>query len=45
MSPSAQLPSEQPKENIEDEMKTDPGTREVLEQVDGKEDLDPENTS
>jgi len=46
MSPSAQLTSEQLKEIIDDEMKTDQGTREVQEQVeDGEEDLDPENTS
>ena len=46
MSPSAQLTSEQLKEIIEDEMKTDQGGREVLEQVgDGEEDLDTENTS
>ena len=46
MSPSAQLTSEQLKEIIDDEMKTDQGAREVQEQVeDGEEDLDPENTS
>src|SRR5882757_5906467 len=45
MSPSAQLTSEQLKEIIEDEKKTDQGTREVQEQVeDGEEVLDPENT-
>jgi len=45
MSPSAQLTSEQLKEIIEVENKTDKGVREVQEQVDGEEDLDPENTS
>ena len=45
MSPSAQLTSQQLKEIIEDEKKTDQGLREVQEQVDGKEVLDPENTS
>jgi len=45
MSPSAQLTSEQLKEIIEDEKKTDQGSREVQEQVDGDEVLDPENTS
>jgi len=45
MSPSAQLTSEQLKEIIEDEKKTDKDAREVQEQVDGKEDLDPDNTS
>jgi SNF2 family DNA or RNA helicase len=46
MSPSAQLTSEQLKEIIDDEMKTDQGAIEVEEQVvDGEEDLDPENTS
>jgi len=45
MSPSAQLTSEQLKEIIDDEMKTDQGAREVQEQVeDGEEDLNPENT-
>jgi len=45
MSPSAQLTLEQPKEMIEDEKKTDQGARYVQEQEDGKEDLNPENTS
>jgi len=46
MSPSAQLTLEQPKEIIEDEIKTDQGAREVQEQVEnGEEVLDPENTS
>ena len=46
MSQSAQITSEQLKELIDDEMKTDQGAREVQEQVeDGEEDLDPENTS
>jgi hypothetical protein len=46
MSPSAQLPSEQLKEIIEDEKITDQGTREVQEQVEaGEEVLDPANTS
>jgi len=45
MSPSAQLTSEQLKEIIEDEKKTNQGSREVQEQVDGEEVLDPENTS
>jgi len=45
MSPPAQLTSEQLQEIIEDEKKTDQGAREVQEQVDGEEDLDPENTS
>jgi len=45
MSPSTQLTSEQLKEIIEDEKKTDHGSREVQEQVeDGEEVLDPENT-
>jgi hypothetical protein len=44
MSPSAQLTSEHLKEIIEDEQKTDQGAREIQEQVDGKEDLHPENT-
>jgi len=44
MSPSAQLTSEQLKEIIEDEQKTDQSSREVQEQVDGEEVLDPENT-
>jgi len=46
MSPSAQLTSEQLKEIIEDEKKSDKGAREVQEQVeDGSEDHDPEITS
>src|SRR5882757_6901773 len=46
MSPSAQLTSEQLKEIIEDETKTDQGSSEVQEQVeDGEEVLDPDNTS
>ena len=46
MSPSAQLTTEQLKEIIEDEKKTDQGSAEVQEQVDdGEEDLDPDNTS
>jgi hypothetical protein len=45
MSPSAQLISEQLKEIIEDEKKTDKGAREVQEQVDGEENLDLDNTS
>jgi hypothetical protein len=46
MSPSAQLTSEQLKEIIEDEKKTDQGSRDVQEQVeDGEEVLDPDNTS
>jgi len=45
MSPSAQLTSEQLEEIIEDAKKTDQGAREVQEQVDGEEDLDPENNS
>jgi len=45
MSPSAQLTSEQLKEIIEDEKKTNQGAREVQEKVDGEQDLDPENMS
>jgi len=46
MSTSAQLTSEQLKEIIEDEKKTNQGSREVQEQVeDGEEVLDPDNTS
>jgi len=45
MIPSAQLTSEQLKEIIDDEKKTNEGAREVLEQVDGEEVLDPDNTS
>jgi len=45
MSPSAQLTSEQLKEIIVDETKTDRGAIEVQEQVeDCEEVLDPENT-
>jgi hypothetical protein len=36
---SAQLTSEQPKEIMEDKMKTDQGAREVQEQVDGERSL------
>jgi len=45
MNPSAQLTLEQVKEIIEDNMKTDHGTRVVQEQVDDEGDLDPDNTS
>jgi hypothetical protein len=45
MSPSAQLTSEQLTKIIQDEKQTNKGAREVQEQVDGKEDLDPDNTS
>jgi len=46
MSPSAQLTSEQLKEIIEDEKRTDQGAREVQEQVeDGEEVLNPDNAS
>jgi hypothetical protein len=45
MSPSAQLTSEQLKQITEDEKKTNKGAREVQEQVDGMEDLNPDNTS
>jgi len=45
MSPSTQRTSEQWKEIIEDEKKTDQGAREVQEQVeDGEEVLDPDNS-
>jgi len=45
MSPSTQLASEQLKEIIEEEKKTDKGAREVQEQVeDGEEVLDPDNS-
>jgi hypothetical protein len=44
MSQSAQLTSEQLKEIIEDEKKTNKGSRVVQEQVDGEEDIDPDNT-
>jgi len=45
MSPSAQLIPVQLKEIIEDEKMTDQGAREVQEQVDGEEIVDPDNTS
>jgi len=45
MSPSVQLALEQLKEIIEDEMKTDQDSREVQEQVDGQEALNPDDTS
>jgi len=45
MSASAQLTSAQLKEIMEDKIKTDQGARQVQEQVDGEEDLNPENTS
>jgi hypothetical protein len=46
MSSSAQIKSEQLKEIIEDEMKTDQCGRDVQEQVDdGEEVLNPKNTS
>ena len=45
MSPSAQQTSEQLKEIIEDKKKTKQGAREVQEQVDCEEVLDPDNTS
>jgi len=46
MSPSAHLTSEQLKDIIEDELKTDQGAGEVQDQVeDGEEDLDQEHTS
>jgi len=46
MSPSAKLRSEQLKEIIQDQKKTDKGGREVQEQVENSEEvLDPENTS
>jgi len=46
MSQSTPLTSEQLKEIIEEEMKTDQGSREVQEQLeDGEEVLDPDNTS
>ena len=45
MSPSAQHTSEQLKEIIEDKKKTIQGAREVQEQVDGEEDLHPDNPS
>jgi hypothetical protein len=45
MSPSAQITMERLKEIIQNETKTDQGATEVQEQVDAKDDLDPENTS
>jgi len=45
MSPSAQLTLEQLNKIIEDKMNTDQGAREVQDQVDGEEVLDPHNTS
>jgi len=45
MSPSAQLTSEQQKTIIEAEKKTEQGATKVQAQVDGEDDLDPENTS
>jgi hypothetical protein len=45
MHPSAQLTSEQLTEIIEHQKYTDKGVRELQEPVDGKDDLDPENTS
>jgi len=45
MSASAQITLEQLKGIIEDEKKTDQGAREVQEQVDGMENLNPDNTS
>jgi hypothetical protein len=44
MSPSAQLTSEQLKESIEDKKNTDNGSKEIQEQVDGEEILNPDNT-
>ena len=44
MSPSAQLTLEQLKVIFEDEKKTDQCAREVQEQLDGEEVLDPDNT-
>jgi len=44
MSPSAQSPSEQLMGIIVDEIKPKEGARKVQEQVDGVEDLDPDNT-
>jgi hypothetical protein len=46
MSPSAQLTSEKLKVSIEDENRTDQGSREFQEHVeDGEAVLDPDNTS
>jgi len=45
MSLSAHPTSEQLKEMIEDEKKTDQSSKEVQEEVDGEEDLDPVNSS
>jgi len=45
MSPSPKLTSEQLQEIMEDKKKTDNSARDVQEQVDGEEVLDPNNTS
>jgi hypothetical protein len=45
MTPSAQLTSDQLTEIIEDKQKTDKYVRTFQEQVDGKEDLDPDSIS
>jgi hypothetical protein len=45
MSPVAHLISEQLQEIIDDENTTDQGARQVQKQVDGEEDLNPDNTS
>jgi hypothetical protein len=45
MSPSPQHTSEQLKVIIEDKKQTDQGVREISEQVDGKENLNQDNTS
>ena len=45
ITPAAQLTSEQLNKIIEDEKRTYQGSREVQDQVDGKEVLDPHNTS
>jgi hypothetical protein len=45
MSPSAQLTSEQLKDIIEEEQKTDQGARDVQEQMDGEEVLYPDHRS
>jgi hypothetical protein len=45
MSPVAHLISEQLQEIVEDENTTDQGARQVQKQVDGEEDLNPDNTS
>jgi hypothetical protein len=44
MHPSAQRTSEQLKEIIEDQKKTDTGAREAQEHVNVEEDLNPDNT-